>query len=76
MNRLIIIAAIGVTLAGCQSVEMASTPRTITFSNVGTYTIKETTDNAQKHCQKFGRDAELVPDSNPDGIATYKCVDR
>lgn len=75
MKKLIVIVTF-IAVAGCQSVEMASTPRSIMFNNVGEATIKDTSDKAQAHCARSGRDAELVPDGVPDGMATFKCVDR
>ena len=71
-------AAILLALAGCVVAPtiMAQTPRSVTLNNVNEQTVGKATDMAQKHCAQYDRDAELVPDSVPDGNATFKCVDR
>lgn len=74
MRKLLLLSLFA--LAGCQSTEMASTPRSIIFDGVSRETIADTTVKAQAHCEKFGRDAEFVPDDNPDGRSQFKCVDR
>jgi hypothetical protein len=65
-----------ILLAGCQSTQMASTPRSVTYGGVSDFTIQETTTKAQVHCSQFGRDAELVPDGVNDGRATFRCIDK
>lgn len=62
-------------LVACGPRIVSSTPRSITMTNVNAATVEEATRSAQYHCEQYGRDAELVPDSNPDGAATFKCVD-
>lgn len=61
-------------VSSCQSVELAATPRSITFAQVGTETIGEATAKAQAHCRQYGRDAEFIPDGIADGRATFRCV--
>lgn len=67
-------------LAGCEAVPkptiLAATPRTVTIQNVGTNTIGEAAAQAQTHCAKLGRDAELVPDGVADFVATFRCTNR
>ena len=63
-----------ILLTGCATTVLATTPRSITIDGVNKSTIGDATQKAQAHCQKWGRDAELVPDSQPDGVATFKCV--
>lgn len=71
-------AAILVTglIAGCSSTMSANTPRSVMFSNVMEYNIAETTAQAQAYCDRYGRDAEYIPDDRPDGNASFRCVDR
>ena len=64
------------TLSACASKAVGTTPRSITFSGVSSYNLEETTTKAQVHCMQHDRDAEFIPDDRPDGIATFKCVDR
>lgn len=75
MKKILVLVGLSL-LASCQSVEIASTPRSVSYNGVDSYTMKETSAKAQAHCAKNGRDAEFVPDGVPDGMATYKCVDR
>lgn len=65
-----------IIMAGCQTSEIGGTPRSVSYNFVNELTMRDATTKAQAHCQQYNRDAELVPDSNPDGIATFKCVDR
>ena len=62
--------------AACSPAVLSATPRSITLDHVNRMTIEDATAEAQAHCQKYNRDAELVPDDSPDGRATFKCVDR
>lgn len=64
-----------VLLTGCGPAVIAQTPRSITLSGVNQTTVAKATAMAQDHCQGYGRDAEMVPDAQPDGNATFKCVD-
>ena len=64
------------TLAGCESVPIAQSPRSYVAGNVATWNFTEAANAAQAHCDSHGRDAEYVPDDRPDGKATWKCVDR
>ena len=75
MNRFLATLAL-LTIAGCQSQQMAASPRSIVFNGVSDYSIQETMVKAQVHCSQHGRDAELVPDDVADGRATFRCVDR
>ena len=64
-----------IVLSACAPTVLSATPRSITMENVNKNTIGEATRKAQAHCRQYGRDAELVPDSVPDGTATFRCVD-
>ncbi len=46
----------------------------IAFAGVTDTTIGDTTNKAQAHCQKYGRDAEVAPDGIRDGRVTFRCL--
>lgn len=75
MKTAVVVAAL-MTLAGCQAVPMASTPRSIAFQGGGPAFIADATLKAQVHCQQWQRDAEIVNDGGQTGSSSFRCVDR
>ena len=63
-----------ITLVGCATPSpMLATKAGISFQNVLQTRLPEVSQQAQAHCQKYGKDARYIPDNRPDGIATFTC---
>ena len=62
-------------LTGCASGVVTSTPRTVVLNGASSYNLAKTQALADAECQKHGRWAVHIPDSQRDGIVTYECVE-
>ena len=60
--------------AGPPVVKMA-TPLTVMIESVDKYNAMEALELAESECQKHGRHAIHVPDSQRDYVASYECKD-
>ena len=58
--------------AGAPNIKMA-TPLTVMIENVDKYDAAEALQLAESECQKHGKHAIHIPDSQRDGIASYEC---
>jgi hypothetical protein len=76
LQRLEWLVVAGIFLNGCQTKELAATPRSIIYQNVTTDTMKDAADKAQVHCAQYHRDAELILGELTYGRATFRCIDR
>ena len=68
------IAVVAVSLSGCAPRIAGASGGSITFSNATHFNMGKQYRLAEDHCNKFGKTAEEVPDSRPDGMHTFKCV--
>lgn len=67
---------VGLCLSGCQTKELAATPRSIAFLNVTADGMQAVAEKAQTHCARYHRDAELIPGEWAESRATFRCIDR
>ncbi|GAB2209126.1 hypothetical protein ROS1_59440 [Roseibium sp. ROS1] len=70
--RILLVAGL-LPLGACQT-EALKTPASISFNHVDIFNIQDTADEAQEHCQQYGKNAEFIPDDRPDGMAHFRCV--
>lgn len=64
-------------VSGCQTAyQKAQSPRSVVFYGVTDLSVADATEKAQRHCETYGRDAELQPESFKDGVAVFRCTDR
>lgn len=61
-------------VTGCSSKLVSSTPRTVVLKGASGYNTAQTQALADVECNKHGRWAVHIPDSQRDGIVTYECV--
>ncbi len=70
---------LSVSLLALTACTMGVTPRSATYYTDGGLwglaTFGDVAQQAQEHCEQFGRDAEHVADDSLD-TATFRCVDR
>ena len=76
MIRILFALSLSLSLLGCGPSIRSATPRSITFARVNNLNAGSAAEQAQEHCNQYGRDAEEVPDGNEDNRVTYRCVDR
>lgn len=76
LEHLAWLVVVGLCLSGCQTKELAATPRSIAYLNVTADEMQAVADKAQTHCARYRRDAELIPGELADGRATFRCIDR
>jgi len=72
--RVVTFLVAALILGGCART-LASSPASITISGVNTFTLDDAYAEAQAHCSKYGKNAQLIPDAHKDGITTFNCVE-
>ena len=54
---------------------LSRTDEYIVIRNVPWAEVREATLIAQEHCEQYGRSARAIPDTGPDDVITFECMD-